>query len=103
MPYKDKEKQKKFQAKWRRAKNKLMRDILWKHKDVPCMDCNIKYPPYVMDFDHREGEEKVMGVGALVTRASADRILAEIAKCDVVCSNCHRERTYQRIEHKENL
>lgn len=23
-------------------------------KEVPCGDCNIKYPYYVMDFDHRD-------------------------------------------------
>ena len=52
-----------------------------------------------MDFDHLEGEEKVLNVAAMVGRGWAlQRILDEIAKCEVVCSNCHRERTYKRSE-----
>jgi hypothetical protein len=52
----------------------------------------------VMDFDHREGEEKCfnLSIAAGQTRLSWAKMLAEIAKCDVVCANCHRERTHQR-------
>lgn len=70
------------------------RDIMRGAKDKPCEDCGIKYPPYVMDFDHVRGE-KVRKVSGL-TNGSTAVILAEIAKCDVVCANCHRERTFQR-------
>ncbi len=96
MPYSDKEKQKAFQAKWRRQKSRKFREILWKVKDVPCMDCEIKYPPYVMDFDHRDGEIKIAGVGRLASNAGIEKILAEIKKCDIVCANCHRIRTHKR-------
>lgn len=66
-------------------------------KDFPCMDCGIKYPRHVMDFDHREGEKKVGAIAILIRRKTGLKtLLAEVAKCDVVCSNCHRERTYQR-------
>jgi hypothetical protein len=52
----------------------------------------------VMDFDHREGEKKLSNVADLNfhRRTSLRKLLAEIAKCDVVCANCHRERTHQR-------
>jgi hypothetical protein len=33
--------------------------VLWAAKDRPCADCQIRYPHYVMDFDHREGVEKL--------------------------------------------
>lgn len=63
-------------------------------KDVPCADCGIQYPPYVMDFDHRPGETKLFNVASGPSRASMPAFLREVAKCDVVCANCHRERTH---------
>ena len=68
-------------------------------KDKPCADCGIKYPYYVMDFDHRDGVEKRGAMSRFLKRHSRQALLEEIAKCDVVCSNCHRERTYQRKQH----
>jgi hypothetical protein len=70
-------------------------------KDVPCKDCGVKYPPYVMDFDHRDPSEKLMGVGDTYRYASSvisDEVKEEIKKCDIVCSNCHRERTHSRSQ-----
>jgi len=51
-----------------------------------------------MDFDHREGEEKLFNISALNANrwVSVAQLLAEIKKCDLVCANCHRERTHQR-------
>jgi len=51
-----------------------------------------------MEFDHREGEEKLCNVADLdcQQRVSLRTLMAEIAKCDLVCANCHRERTFQR-------
>lgn len=64
-------------------------------KDKPCADCGIQYPYYVMQFDHVRGEKKFnLGGG---WNNSIEAIREEIAKCDVVCSNCHAERTYQRM------
>ena len=64
-------------------------------KSRPCADCGMQYPYYVMDFDHREGEDKLANVTHL-RYMSEDTLRAEIAKCDVVCANCHRERTWKR-------
>jgi hypothetical protein len=73
-----------------------MRVIAVEAKNRPCADCGRSYPPYVMDFDHVRGE-KVANVSVLVAGgASRRRVLAEIAKCEVVCANCHRERTHGR-------
>lgn len=77
----------KKQQVWLRAK---LRDI----KAVPCADCGVQYPPSAMDFDHVRGEKR-FNVSA-ATRLNLADLLAEVAKCEVVCSNCHRERTRRR-------
>jgi hypothetical protein len=74
------------------------RELLRKAKRVPCTDCGQSFPPYVMDFDHRPGEEKAFALANAAgwTRISLKRLEEEVAKCDVVCANCHRIRTHQR-------
>jgi hypothetical protein len=63
----------------------------------PCMDCDVPYPSYVLDYDHRPGEEKIDAVARLCSAGKSWKtILAEIAKCDLICANCHRERTWLR-------
>lgn len=64
-------------------------------RDVPCADCGRPFPPCVMQFDHRDPATKKYLVTRMLTRAH-DTILAEVAKCDIVCTNCHRDRTYRR-------
>lgn len=65
-------------------------------KDKPCLDCGIKYPPYVMEFDHIS-DNKVGSISYLMNRVSWKEILEEIDKCELVCANCHRARTYSRL------
>lgn len=72
------------------------REFVRSMKDCPCADCGVKYPYYVMDFDHREGETKEFGLNSL-GRLTLNVLKREISKCDVVCSNCHRERTQRRL------
>lgn len=70
-------------------------------KDKPCMDCGNSFPPECMDFDHRPGEEKLFAIGMIKTRSWA-AIQQEVAKCDLVCANCHRIRTTARKrEHRK--
>src|SRR5262245_19628705 len=66
-------------------------------KNRPCSDSGVQYPHYVLDFDHRPGEIKLANLKVLVKQGAAkDVLLAEIAKCDLVCANCHRVRTFRR-------
>jgi hypothetical protein len=81
----------------RRSKTKERVRVL---KDRPCADCGKKYPYYVMDFDHLPGLPKNFKVADFLASRSATgnykELDAEIAKCEVVCANCHHERTHQR-------
>jgi hypothetical protein len=60
------------------------------------MDCGQTFLPFAMEFDHRDATAKQSGVTRLLGHAGLDRLLAEAAKCDIVCVNCHRERTFRR-------
>lgn len=77
-------------AHWR-ASAAMLNEI----RDVPCVDCGRRFPPCVMQFDHRDPATKKYVVSRMITRAHAT-ILEEVAKCDIVCTNCHRDRTYKR-------
>ena len=110
MAYKDKEKQaaaarrhyekNKEKMKARAvAKNKAQSEVLTEYvhkvKDAPCTDCGVKYPPHVMDFDHIS--DKTANVSVMIRSAySLQRLQEEIDKCELVCSNCHRQRTWNR-------
>jgi len=73
-----------------------MRALVAQLKDVPCADCGQRFPHYVMDFDHLEDVEKLGDIANMAVGASMVKLLAEIEKCEVVCSNCHRIRTWNR-------
>ncbi len=60
----------------------------------PCADCGAA-DPLVLEFDHVA--EKRSDVATLVRRGVRLPVLAEeIARCEVVCANCHRRRTARR-------
>lgn len=70
---------------------------------TPCTDCKKLYPPYVMDFDHLDKSEKLGIVSYFTKTGRIAALKKEIAKCEIVCSNCHRERTHNRlVENKHN-
>ena len=67
-------------------------------EDQGCFDCGIFYPHYVLEFDHRPGVKKFGNVYHVLKKYGWDKAWAEVKKCDVVCSNCHKVRTYTRTE-----
>lgn len=65
--------------------------------ETPCADCGGIFPPCCMDFDHLPGTKKLYAVGTMVSHGhSWPKIEVEIAKCELVCANCHRIRTQDR-------
>lgn len=78
------------------------RALITTAKSKPCIDCKVQYHPYIMDLDHVRGV-KIINVSFMVARGYTDaQIIEEIAKCDVVCANCHRERTHARRAQSQN-
>jgi hypothetical protein len=62
-----------------------------------CADCGFNSHPAALDFDHLPGTIKLFDIGNAAGRWTPwDLVLLEIAKCEVVCANCHRIRTFER-------
>jgi hypothetical protein len=77
------------------------RAVITAAKAQPCADCGVQYPHYVMQLDHRG--DKLFTVSSILSSGqmpiprrdiTLQVLLDEIAKCDVVCANCHAKRTY---------
>ena len=84
-----------------RAGNKVRRKkaiaLVNRLRRQPCADCTHRFPPYCMDFDHRDNELKLGNVTDIARSwRSLKALLLEIEKCDVVCAVCHRKRTHRR-------
>jgi hypothetical protein len=110
MPYKDRHKQSQAQAAWYQKNKEAIKQKRWRQKSLArqwvyeyklnnsvCVDCGVDYPPHVLDFDHVGN--KSFGISrALQNGTSLDKIKNEIKKCEIVCSNCHRIRTFERYQ-----
>lgn len=81
-----------------KANTEKAKQFLYQLKESnPCADCGKFYPYYVMDFDHRDPSTKFKGVSQL-TSYGFKKMKEEISKCDLVCANCHRERTHGKAK-----
>lgn len=84
------------EIKYRKQNYEVNRDFVRDLKRKPCTDCGGSFHFSAMDFDHTE-DDKRKDVSKIL-KGSRDTLLAEIAKCELVCANCHRVRTWQRTQ-----
>lgn len=69
----------------------------------PCVDCKNKFPAECMDFDHLPGKKKFRPIAHLLHCRDESVLQAEIEKCELVCANCHRIRTFARVRARRAL
>lgn len=106
MPYKDINKQREAQREYmRRNRDKYypkVKDHKRKIRDwfdelkrtLSCKNCGESHPG-CLDFHHKDESTKYASISVLASCGySKDKILQEIAKCEVLCSNCHRKLHY---------
>lgn len=79
---------------WKQRKNWIDRY----KADKGCSSCPEK-DPVCLDFHHRNPDEKANTIANLVRNTASESVLlTEIAKCDLLCSNCHRKLHAQERE-----
>jgi hypothetical protein len=80
-----------YRAAYLRRNRELVLDHLSTH---PCVDCG-EQDIVVLDFDHVRGRKSRDVSKMAVHGVNPEKLLAEIAKCDVRCVNCHRRKTHR--------
>jgi hypothetical protein len=81
-----------------RKRSKELRDYIQSIKlERGCTDCGYRSHPAALEFDHLPGFVKEYRLATMSAGSTKAKIDAEIAKCEVVCANCHRVRTANRL------
>ena len=89
----------------RLAKRKVDRDahVAWMISlkgECRCTDCRLVHPHWRMQWDHLPEYEKKFEIGEAYRIVAGpnrrQQILDEIEKCELVCANCHCDRTHGR-------
>jgi len=106
MPTKNKEKLREYRRTWyARNKERAKRKTVERRKDLiawlkeykstlECEECGENHPA-CLDFHHMDPSKKEQNIHKCpVMGWSKERIMSEIAKCKVLCSNCHRKLHY---------
>ena len=84
-----------YQRRKRIEKRKLIAAYL--HAN-PCSDCG-ETDIRCLDFHHVDPSEKEYGISRMVQDRFPDhKILEEIAKCIILCANCHRKEHARQYE-----
>ena len=79
----------------RKVVREWIREYLREHPCVDCGETNL----IVLEFDHVRGT-KLFNMGEATSKGySLKRVQAEVAKCEVRCANCHRQKTYKEAGH----
>jgi hypothetical protein len=67
--------------------------IVVEARSRPCLDCNLSLPDYVKIFSYRQQQTKYQRISNLIS-SPTEKLLIELAKCDLICLNCHTIRLY---------
>jgi len=82
-------------ARFKVYRNKI-KDFLREYKqERGCADCKEMYPYWMLQFDHLGDKEFTISQWSR-TSVTIEEVKKEVEKCEVVCANCHANRTHVR-------
>ncbi len=71
--------------------------------NLSCCKCGVNHPA-VLDFHHLDPTNKSFGISEAVrSGVSHVKLLTEIAKCEVICANCHRIQHWNEIKSSRTI
>lgn len=63
-----------------------------------CKKCGYNRCPIALEFHHLDPSQKIFSISQIPHTRSWARIQEEIDKCELLCSNCHREVEFEKIK-----
>lgn len=103
MAFKSKEKRRAYDRQWSKdnRSRRLALNYAWRRKVVTWLDeykqtlkCELcsESEACCLEFHHKDPEQKDLAIAEAVHNGwSIERLKTEIAKCAVLCANCHRK------------
>ena len=78
-----------------------VRSVVNRWKEMKgCSACGFKGKHYQLDLDHVDPSTKYgQNHRAYEPNWRMERIKQELAKCVILCANCHREKTFRNSDH----
>lgn len=84
----------------KRNKNKIKEWYQNYKSTLKCSKCDENHPA-CLEFHHRDSADKDSEVSLMVrSTISVEKLMDEINKCDVLCSNCHKKHHYKEKKKK---
>ena len=83
----------------------MRRRIFRRYKEmVGCQECGYNAHFAALDFNHINPKDKLHHPSALISSTVTGELLwAELEKCEVLCSNCHRIHSHETREENKNV
>lgn len=116
MPIKDPERRREYQKKYMRkwyeenknkhityVRNREKKILKWlkEYKSIlKCEKCGENHPA-CLDFHHINPKEKRFSLGKAKSHLTIKSLKSEIAKCKVLCANCHRKEHWEQKEKEQ--
>jgi transcription elongation factor Elf1 len=86
----------------KRLKSKQYREEVasWFQELKKTMKCHVCGENHIacLDFHHKDPTKKDFNISQIIYRVSKETLLEEIAKCDILCANCHRKFHYEQTK-----
>jgi hypothetical protein len=83
----------------RRARAELRKWYIEYKSFLKCEVCNENHPA-TLDFHHKNPVTKLLDIGTMVSSAprfSREKVIEEMNKCIVICSNCHKKLHWEEL------
>lgn len=80
---------------YRKLRRKIVRTVCVDFLGGCCYRCGGLYPLVAYDFHHNDPSRKDFAVSSAFENKSVEALAAEVAKCTLLCANCHRIEHYE--------